>query len=179
MFYTMDVTVLDTTSLRIKGKRASLIVDPSPKTPKNEADCVILLNKDAALDRVLNFRLVVNDDGEYEVGGIKITGSSSLNSGTFYAINVDGTQAILAKTSTIEKLQDTANEAQVAILNVDSLLNEAIIAQLEAKSIILYGDKASEGLKALGKQDISATKKITVGREKEDVESEIQIVWLA
>lgn len=176
---TMDVTLLSEGSLKIKSKKASLVVDPKEKTPKTAAEGVLLLEKEAALNRVEGARLVVNDDGEYEIGGLKITGNSSLNSGIFYLLNVDGTQALLAKTSTLEKLSDTANEAEVAILNVDSLLNESIIASLEAKSIILYGQKASEGLKALGKQDLTPTKKITVGKEKLPEESETQIVWLA
>lgn len=174
----MDLTLLDKNSIKIKGKRATLIIDPSDKTPKTPADAILLLGRNGATQRAEGFRLVVNDDGEYEVGGIKITGVSSLNSGIFYNINVDNTQVILAKTSTIEKLTDTANEAQIAILNVDSSLNEAIIAQLEAKVIVLYGEKSNEGLKALGKQDLSATRKITVGREKLPQEAETQIVWL-
>lgn len=178
MFYTMDLTVLDKNSIKIKGKKSTLVVDPSPKSPKTPADAVLLLGKDGAVERVEGFRLVVNDDGEYEVGGIKITGESKLDSGIVYNLNIDATQTILARTSTLEKMTDTASEAQIAILNVDSSLNESIIAALEAKIIVLYGEKASEGLRALGKQDLPSTRKVTVGREKLPEESETQIVWL-
>lgn len=174
----MDLTILDGNSVKIKGRKASLVIDPSQKTPKTPADVILLLNRNGAVDRVEGFRLVIDDDGEYEVGGVKITGESVLNSGIFYNINVDNTQVILAKTSTLEKLSDTANEAQVALLNVDSSLNEAIIASLEAKVIVLYGDRANEGLKALGKQDLEPTRKVSLGREKLPEESETQIVWL-
>lgn len=174
----MDLTLLDKNSIKIKGKRSSLVVDPSQKSPKTPADAVVLLGKEGALERVEGARLVINDDGEYEVGGVKITGVSNLDSGTFYNLNIDNTQTILARTSTLEKVTDTANEAQVAILNVDSSLNESIIASLEAKVIVLYGEKASEGLKALGKQDLSSLRKVTVGREKLPQEQETQIVWL-
>ncbi len=174
----MDMTLLDKDTVRIKGKKASLIVDPSQKSPKSPADCVILLGKEGALERVEGARLVVNDDGEYEVGGIKITGSTNDGSGIVYGLNVDGTQVILAKTSTVEKLADTGSEADIAVLNVDSLLNEAVVASLEAKAIVLYGERASEGLKALGKQDLSAVRKVTLGKEKIPAESETQIVWL-
>lgn len=176
--FTMDLTILDKNSIKIKGKKSSLVVDPTAKSPKTPANAVILLGKDGAVDKVEGARLVVNDDGEYEVGGIKITGTSNLDSGVFYSLNVDNTQTILAKTSTIEKLTDTANEADVAILNVDSSLNESIIAALEAKVIVLYGEKASEGLKALGKQDLASIRKVTVGREKLPEDSETQIIWL-
>lgn len=174
----MDLTLLDKATVRIKGKKTSLIIDPDEKTPKTQADAILLLGKTDALGRIEGFRLVVNDDGEYEVGGVKITGNSS-DSGIVYDINVDGTNVILAKTSTLEKLTDTANEAQVALLNVDSLLNEAIVAQLEAKAIVLYGERAGEGLKVLGKNDLSPSKKVSLGKEKLPEESETQIVWLA
>jgi len=174
----MDLTILDKNSIKIKSKKSSLVVDPTQKSPKTPADAILFLGNSGAVDRVEDFRLVVNDDGEYEVGGIKITGVSNLDSGIFYNLNIDNTQTILARTSTLEKLTDTANEAQVAILNVDSPLNEAIVASLEAKVIVLYGEKAVEGLKALGKQDLKPTRKVTVGREKLPEDSETQIVWL-
>lgn len=174
----MDVSVLDKNSIRIKGKKSSVVVDPATSSPKTSADAILLLGKEGALNRVEGARVVINDDGEYEIGGIKITGVSNLNSGIFYNLNIDNTQTVLAKTSTIEKLTDTANEADVAILNVDSPLNESIIAALEAKVIVLYGDKASEGLKALGKQGLSPTRKVTVGREKLPEEGDTQIIWL-
>lgn len=174
----MDLTLLDKASVRIKGKKASLIIDPSAKTPKTVADVVLLLDKTGVLERVEGARLVINDDGEYEVGGMKVTGESVDGAGIFYGINIDGTRAVLGKTSTIEKLTDTSNEAEVAILNVDSLLNEAVIASLEAKAVVLYGERALEGLKALGKQDLSPVRRITVGREKIPAEVETQIVWL-
>lgn len=174
----MDLTLLDKSTVRIKGKKTSLIIDPADKTPKSPADAILLLNKTGALERVEGFRLVVDDDGEYEVGGLKVTGTSS-GSGIIYDINVDGTQVVLAKTSTLEKLTDTSNEAQVALLNVDSLLNESIIASLEAKAIIFYGERAGEGLKALGKHDLSPSKKFSVGKDKLPEENETQIVWLA
>lgn len=174
----MDLTILDKNSIKIKGKKSSLVVDPTPKSPKTPGDAILLLGEDGAVDRVEGFRLIVNDDGEYEVGGIKITGASNQGWGIIYNLNIDATQAILARTSTLEKLTDTANEAEIAILNVDSSLNEALIASLEAKIIVLYGDKASEGLKALGKQDLQSLRKVTVGREKLPEDSETQIVWL-
>lgn len=176
--FTMDVTLLDKATIKIKGKKTGLIVDPTDKTPKTPADAILLLNKEGDTKRVEGFRLIVNDDGEYEVGGVKITGTSALDSGISYDVNVDGTRMILAKTSTLEKLSDKANEAEVALLNVDSLLNEAVIASLEAKTIILYGDKADEGLKALGKKDLTPFKKVTVGKEKLPEDGETQILWL-
>ncbi len=169
----MEVTLLDRNCLKIKGKKASLIVDPKSTTPKTSADAILLTDAEFDPKKVEEYRLIVKEDGEYEVGSIKITAS-----GAIYSINVDNTQIILAKSSSLNKLSDAANEAEVALVNVDSDLNEGIIAALEAKAVLLYGEKAEEGLKALGKQDLSSVRKYSPGKEA-TTEEETQILWLA
>lgn len=173
----MEVALLSSDSLKIKGKKSSLVVDPKPKMPKTAADTILLLGGDSDLSRVEEYRLVIKDDGEYEVGSIKITGQSK-DSEIYYNLNVDSSQIILAKVSTLEKLSDTSNEAQIAILNVDSSLNESIVASLDASVVVLYGEKAAEGLKSLGKNDLTPTKKYATGKEVAETQ-ETQIVWLA
>ncbi len=173
----MDVTLLSENSIKIKGKKASLIVDPQAKTPKNTADIILSLKGEIDPSRVDEYRLIIDDDGEYEVGSVKVTGQSKGDLGIFYNINIDNIQVIIAKVSTLEKLTDTGSEAEVAILNVDSVLNEAIVASLESKIIILYGEKVNEGIKALGKNDLVPTKKLSIVKEK--LPEETQIVWLA
>lgn len=169
----MEVTLLDRNSVKIKGKKASLIVDPKSTTPKTVADAILLTDKEFDPKRVEEYRLVVEEDGEYEVGAIKITGV-----GKIYNINVDNVQVILAKSSSLKKFSDAANEAEIALVNVDSDLNEGIIAALEAKAVLLYGEKAQEGLKALGKQDLSPIRKYSPGKEA-TIQEDTQILWLA
>lgn len=174
---TMDVSLLYENSIRIKGKKASLIVDPQTKMPKNQADMVLLLKEGGDLSKVEGQRLVIDDDGEYEVGGVKVTAQGRRDKGIFYNLNVDQTRVILAKVSTLGKLADTSNEADLAILDVDSGLDETLVASLESKVVVLYGEKASEGIKALGKNDVSPIKKLTTTKDK--LPEETQIVWLA
>lgn len=174
---TVEVALLSPNTLRIKGKKASLVVDPQTKMPKTAADAVILLGEAGDLARIEESRLVVKDDGEYEVGSIKITADRK-DSGLLYQLIVDGQKIILGNASTLMKTVGTANEAEIAILNVDSSLDEALIASLEAKSVLLYGEKAEEGLRALGKNDLAPAKKFTTARESSP-EGETQIIWLA
>src|SRR5258708_36075548 len=94
---TMDVTLLSEGSLKIKGKKASLIVDPKTKTPKNTEDMILALQGEIDPSRVDEYRLVVDDDGEYEVGSVKVTGQSKNDYGMFYNLNIDNTQVILAR----------------------------------------------------------------------------------
>ncbi len=169
----MEVTLLDKNSIKIKGKKASLVVDPKSTTPKTAADAILLTEKEFDPKKVDEFRLIVEEDGEYEVGAIKITAA-----GAVYNINVDNTQVILAKSSSLNKLSDASNEAEIALVKVDSDLNEGIIAALEAKAVLLYGERASEGLKALGKQDLTPVRKYSLSKDGA-TEEETQILWLA
>lgn len=174
---TMDIALLSERSIKIKGKKASVVIDPKAKMPKTSAEIILALEGEIDPSRVEEPRLIIKDDGEYEVGSIKITGESKNEYGILYKLNIDNTNLILAKVSTLEKLTDTASEAEVAILDVDSILNEAIVASLEAKVVILYGEKVTEGIKALGKNDLTPTKKLTITKEK--LPEETQIIWLA
>ena len=175
---TMDVTLLTVGSLKLKGKKASVIVDPKEKMPKNQADLVLFLNNVHDVSKVEEVRLIVEDDGEYEVGGIKVTGRGKQDKGISYSLNIDNINTILAKVSALEKTTETGSEADLAILDVDSELNESLIASIEAKVVALYGEKAQEGIKALGK-DVAPTKKLTIAKDKLPEGSEIQVVWLA
>lgn len=170
----MEITALDTSSLRIKSKRASLVVDPKTGMPKVSADAVVLLGE-ADISRVTDARVTIENPGEYEVGGIKIT-AETFGDGVMYNLNVDNIIILLAKTSTIEKTSDTLSETQIAVLNVDSDINESSITALEARVVLLYGEKAQEALKILGKQGTESTKKIAFTSDK--LPEETQIVWL-
>lgn len=171
----MEITALDGGSLKIKSKKASLLVDPKVGMPKTSADGVVLL-EGGDPSRVTDSRVTVEKPGEYEVGGIKMSAIGVGKDGVIYNLNVDNIIVLLAKTSSIEKISDTLSETQIAILNVDSDINESAITTLEARIVLLYGDKAKDILKVLGKQEISPSKKFIAANDK--LPEETQIVWL-
>lgn len=104
----MDITYLGHSSFRIKGKTASVIVDPFDpvsvglKFPKNEADIVTVSHNHADhnnVDLVVNTKMVIKGAGEYEIMGISIvgieldhdaTGGTERGKNIIYVIEVDG-----------------------------------------------------------------------------------------
>lgn len=174
----MEVSLVSPQSLKIKSKKASIVVDPQTKMPKTPADAVVAMDPNSDLTRVEEYRLVISDDGEYEVGGIKVSVESD-NSHRFYNLRVDEARVILGKVSDLEKNAESRTEADVAILKVDSDLDESIVASLESKYILLYGEKSAEGLKALGKNSLSGVKKFSPSKDKQSDSAETQIIWLA
>lgn len=104
----MDITYLGHSSFKIKGKTASVIVDPFDpasvglKFPRNEADIVTVSHDHSdhnKADLVINTKMVIKGAGEYEVMGISIvgieldhdaTGGTERGKNVIYVIEVDG-----------------------------------------------------------------------------------------
>lgn len=173
----MEVTLLENNCLRIKGKKASIIVDPKKGVQKQTADAILLLEKqEFDPSRVEGSRLTVKDPGEYEVGGIKMTGQGADGS-IFYNISVDSTDLVLAQASTLGKFKDAITEPKIAILNADSEIDPETIAAIEPRVVLLYGQHSKEAIKSLGKEGITGVRKFAPA--KEALAEETQIVWLA
>src|SRR3989344_3556830 len=175
MLDTVDVNILEGSSIRIRFRHAALVIDPGGQGSKTSADAVVFLDPSGNLDlsRVTDYRLIVKGAGEYEVGGVKIEGVRS-NAGFIYNIIGDGLSVFLGKTQELSKLkEEVSTSPQVAILNVDSQLEPSIITKLEPKVSILYGSSKEDGVKALGKENIIPTKKTTILKDKLPLEMEV------
>lgn len=172
----MEVALLDKTSLRIKSKHTNFVVDPFEKLSKTPTDAVIILSgKNADLSRVTDYRVVIKSPGEYEVGGIKIS-AIDLDGSTVYVLTVDNVDILLAKTSSVTKVSEKLKEYQIAIFNVDSEINQTVVTALEPRVVILYGEKATEAAKALGKVDAQVLQKFSAAEDK--LPEEMQVVLL-
>lgn len=172
----MDVTLLDKTSLKIKSKYANFIVDPFENLSKISSDAIIVLSDKTDISRVIDYRVVIKAPGEYEVGGIKISGID-LEGSTVYGLTIDGIDVLLAKTSSISKISEKLKEYEIAILNVDSEINQSVVTALEPRIVVLYGEKAKESAKAMGKESVEVLQKFSAVEGK--LPEEMQIVVLS
>ena len=172
----MDISILSKNSIRIRSKHAALVVDPTEDLAKTNADGIILLsNSNFDIGRILDYRIVIEGAGEYEVGGVKIS-VENRGEGFVYSLLVDGIKIVLGKISVIGKIQDSANACDIALLNADSDL-KTTITSLEPKVVILYGDKKLDGVKLLGKEGIPAVQKFTITKDK--LPTEMEVILLA
>lgn len=107
----MELTYLGHACFRIRGKKGTVVVDPYSKDigflmPKIKADAVLITHQHDdhnADERVKDYRVKIEGVGEYEVGGIKITGIASFHDkekgkkrgrNTIYKIVVDGIEVV-------------------------------------------------------------------------------------
>ena len=171
----MDISYLDKNSIKIRSKYAGFVVDPSSDGPKISSDAVILLNRKCDLSKVVDYRIIINSPGEYEVKGEKVIGAR-VNDGLVYSLLFDGLAVTMGRTSDISKIKDNAYACQMAILNVDDEFSSSIITNLEPKIVILYGENKENGVKILGKQNVLAAKKFTITKDKLPEEMEVVVL---
>lgn len=160
----MEITLLNETGLRIKGKQASLYINPSAKT--SGADGIIMLNgllPDKS--KIDQDQPVIKGPGEYELGGMKITGFKSGNE-TVYSLNVDRIEILLANGQNLEKDYAKIKEHNIVILYIDSTFDLSFITSLATNSLILFGEKAEESIVALAKDGYRKESKYSVTYDK-------------
>lgn len=171
----MDVTLLEKDSLKIRGKHAGFAVNPIVKTT---ADAVLLLGdiQEVNVAKVEGQRLVIEGAGEYEVSGAKISAFGNKRN-LAYEITLDGLDVFLANGETLKKSHDAKRECQVLILYSDSLSDASLIAALSPSLVVLYGEKAQEVAKTLGKESLGpAEKKFSITSDK--LPEEMKVVVL-
>lgn len=172
----MDISILSKNSIKIRSRHASIIVDPSVDGSKVSSDAVILLNyNNVDLSRAMDYRIVINGPGEYEISGVKVLGIKG-DRGFVYSMAADGLSVIFGKSSEVSKIKDDTFLCQIAILNVDDEFSSSIVTKLEPKIVVLYGDNKESGAKILGKESTPPIKKFTITKEK--VPEEMEVVML-
>ena len=171
----MEVSLIESQSIKIKSKKAVFVIDPFEKLPKTPADAVLILSENFNTEKVVDFRLVIKSVGDYEVGGVKISGMN-LEGNIVYDLRVDGVEVLLAKASSITKVTDKIEDAQVAVINADGPVNPAVVTALEPRVVVLYGEKVDEAAKALGKEEVEKVNKFAATEGK--LPEEMQVVIL-
>lgn len=144
----MEITTLSKTSIKIKGKNASLVIDPEKSiSTKTKADAIILLSKPKDYDntKIEEHRVVIQAPGEYEVSGIKIS-AHRFNHDLVYQMSIDGLRIGLANSSSIENGKDKLSDLSVVILHATAPVDESAIAVLAPRLVILYGVESKDRL---------------------------------
>ena len=173
----MDISLLNKGTLKIKGKNATIVIDPRLESPKTEADAIVLLrnSKKEISSKIENPRVTIDGPGEYEIGGIKIS-SFRVDGSLIYDFNVDGIRILLGDPNALGKAHEKISSCQIALLNVSQDFDQSVISTLEPSVAILYGEAAEESVKKLGLNIKSKTSKYSVASEKIPEEFEAVIL---
>lgn len=157
----MEIALLPKSALKIKSKNATFVVDPQDATQYNAG---ILLGKSGA--EVTEHEMVILDGpGEYEVGGVKMTGIKGDGS-SVYSMYIDGLDVVLGRISSLEKVQNKLKEHNILVVLCDEAKNASFLTALASNTIILYGEKAGEIAQTFGKETVKQMAKYSTTKDK-------------
>lgn len=166
----MEIAYVDSTSVRIKGKQVTLLVNPTAKN-KVPADATILTGTERLTDFFNeNTGVLFQGPGEYEVKGTKVTGFT-MNSDVMYTIMIDGMAVFVGTVSAAMQAKDKLHEHDVAVLLANEVLSQTTMGILNARALIFVDEKAEENAKAFGKE-LQKVGKYAVTKDKLPAETE-------
>lgn len=162
----MDIALVGPDSLKLKGKKSTVIVNPTSKISKTEAETIIVLGayEDKNFSKVDGSRIVIDGPGEYEVNGIKV---SVVRSGEELAslVDIDNVKVLVGGGAAIEKVHDKVDNCNIVVVYADKDFDHTALTSIEPNVILVYGSKKEEVAKSLGKSD-SRTNKFSATSEK-------------
>jgi hypothetical protein len=167
----MEVTSLPNKSLRIKGKHAIFITDPGDKQTCNG---VIFLHLDPKRTHIPADSVCIAGAGEYEIGGVKITGVRS-DTDVLYTLFIDGIECLLGKASAIEKISQKLKEHNIVIAYCDSEGGSSL-GPLAANALLCYGDLAQTVAKSYGAEQVKNLPKYQTTIDKLPSEMETVLI---
>lgn len=150
----MEIALVHKTDLRVKGKSATFIVNPT-STPV--ANAALLLN-DSSDQFGADDIVIIHGPGDYEVGGVKITGFKH-EKGVVYSMNVDNITIVLGKIETLSAMQHKLKEHNVVVALCTEGANAAFLTSLAENAIIVYGEKAAETAQGFEKEKLKTLNK--------------------
>lgn len=166
----MEISVQDTNSLKIRGKHAAVYINPHDKTANYNMAILIGSPAKSSL-KIKDDVVVIDGPGEYEAGGIKVSGIKSEN-GTVYTITVDNVDLLLGDREGIEKVHQKLKEHNVALVHAGTFGNTSFATSLGMNALLFFGDKAKETIDTLAKDEKKESAKYTISSEKLPAETE-------
>lgn len=169
----MEISLLGERSIKLRGKKISLVVNPKENSPKFLSDVLVFYRKSDVFFSQ-DVKLVIDGAGEYEIGGVKLSGNA-VDGDIFYTIILDGITLLFAKTSTLSKLKELPDECDIVLLESDASLPQAVATALSPNVMLLYGEFAAKDAKDLGSES-SSISKYSVTRDKLPEETQIVVL---
>ncbi len=160
----MEIALVNNSSIRIKGKNGSVIINPTGKAI--DANGFISLDGfDVDTEKLSDDALVIKGSGEYEFGGIKVSGFR-LATDVIYTLKVDKIEILLGNASVLEREYSKLNEHNIVLLYNTNTVDPSFVTSVSTNVAIFYGEKAEDNIKLLAKEEFRTESKYSVTFEK-------------
>lgn len=169
----MEIVSLSPNSIRIKSKQATIIVNPQEKV--SGANAVVIFNQEVKKLKLPSDAVIINGAGDYEVGGVKFSGTR-YDTAISYSFIVDDVNILLIDLSALSKNHQKMRDYDVVIVSVDTEEDVAVATNVAGSAVIYIGDKAEAVVtKAIKEGVINTTKFVTT---KDKLSTEVQQILL-
>lgn len=166
----MEITVTSPTSLKLKGKHASLFINPNDKS--SQVNAAILVGNPSKQDiKIQDDVVIINGPGEYEAGGIKVTGTQCDKS-TVYSIVIDGVDIALGEITALDKLHQKMKEHHIVLIHSNEVHSASFATTVATHAIAFFGTNARELIDSLAKENKKEVSKYQISAEKLPSETE-------
>ncbi len=163
----MDISVLGQSSMKVKGKKSSIIINPTPLMQKTDAEAVLFLKEssDEGISKVAGYRIVVKGPGEYEVSGTKIS-AISVDGQLVALLDVDNVKVLLGEGGSIEKVHDKIENCNIVVVGANDDFNHGFLPSIEPNVVLIYGQNKEQVGKSLGKDSPEKTSKFSASADR-------------
>ncbi|CAN5123138.1 hypothetical protein BH11PAT1_BH11PAT1_1150 [soil metagenome] len=167
----MEIALLPKQALRIKGKKATFVINPVDKLEGINA--ALYFQSITSFDSEI---VKVAGAGDYEIAGVKIVGLRAEDT-IIYSMQVDEIEILIGSIKALEKMQHKVKEHSMVILFADTVADASFATSLSINVAIFYGEKASEVVHSFAKENIQEMNKFQVTVDK--LLPELQTILLA
>ncbi len=171
----MEIAVVSENGVRLKGKTASLVINPPLKTSGYNAE-LFLVKPDLTLLSPDQETLSIYGPGDYEIGGIKITVFKA-DSDLIYSMNIDGVDVMVGRSEALDRMHAKLKEHHIVIIQALTVSPTSYVTNFAPKIVSYFGEKAYEMASQTGKEDIKKESKLTITLDK--LPEEMQEIVLA
>lgn len=134
----MELSVPQFNTLKINTKKGYILIDPD----SSEDAKIIILSDNSTTDITQTVdNLVIFGPGDYEASGILIKGTRPENE-TMYSIDTGEGRALVVLSTATSKVADE-DDIDVVIVKAITPVEEATLAALSTKLVVVYGDEAN------------------------------------
>jgi hypothetical protein len=166
----MEIALLPKNAVKVRGKQTTLVVNPVDGSTPHQVALYFHTTASVAADS-----LPIVGPGEYEVGGIKISGIKG-STGTVYSIHVDDMDILIGELSVLEKAQHKVKEHHLALILAEVERDASFVTSLATNVLMVYGSNAREVIQKFAKEGMNETNKLQITKDK--LPPEIQTILL-
>ncbi len=152
----MDVSIIKDSSLRIKGNKTAIVIDPLPLKVEAQIAIVTGSSSDISFEKVEGLKLIIEGPGEYEVGGVSVV-VKRIKDDLCFDI-VENSKILFILSSAISKISQE-EDYDAVIIKVNSKLTEDMFSAINSRLYILYGDM---NLATLKSENVEKTNRVSL-----------------